>query len=99
MAASNSSRVTNRYASSGSPGRWSRVVQERLSHRRSSRASSRSTMVPLPTPPGPEMTMIRGLRAGRGERLEQLLALVGAEALDAPGLAHLALLQEATGLD
>src|SRR4051794_40378902 len=63
-------------------------------------------MVPLPTPPGPEMTTItrtplpaRAGRSARGDGVEQLLALVGAEALHAAGLADLALLEQAAGLD
>src|SRR3954469_19968923 len=46
------------YAVSGSPGRCRRVVQDRLSHKLGSRSTSALTIVPLPTPPGPEMTMM-----------------------------------------
>ena len=45
---------------SGSPGRCARVVHDRLSHSLGSRSTSALTIVPLPTPPGPETTMMSG---------------------------------------
>ena len=58
-------------------------------------------MVSFPTPPGPEMTMIRLMTCGSacGEVLEQPLALLAPEALEATGLADVALLHEPAGLD
>ena len=46
-------------AEARSYGRWWRVVQERLSHRSGSRSTSASTIVPFPTPPGPETTITK----------------------------------------
>ena len=53
---------TNVYASADSESRRGRVVHDRLSQSRGSRATSRDTTVPLPAPPGPETTRIRTLR-------------------------------------
>src|SRR5512139_1269075 len=57
----------------------------------------RETTVPFPTPPGPEMTMIRGRPSG-GELVEQPLALLGAEAADPAGVRDPDLLHRAAGL-
>src|SRR6478672_10573947 len=103
MRAANSSGVTNTYAWASSPGRRSRVVHDRLSHSCGSRGTSRATKVPLPTPPGPEMTMIRVVApCGSGvarERLEQRDTLLGAQTPDAARLADADLFDRATRLD
>src|SRR4051794_34565526 len=86
------------YASSASPGRWARVVHERLSQSCGSSARSRSTMVPLPAPPGPEMTMISEASLLRREGVEQRGALLHAEAAHAARLADADRLHRAPGL-
>src|SRR5918994_4858762 len=74
MRRSNSPDVVNTYASSGSASRWARVVHERLSHSAGSRFTSASTIVPLPTPPGPETTTINGSRAELAQQRRPLLS-------------------------
>ncbi len=61
MCRSNVSKSVNTYASAASWGRFARVVHERLNQSCSSRRTSSLTIVPFPTPPGPETTMISGL--------------------------------------
>src|SRR3954447_10571830 len=78
----NASVVVNTYASSGSPARWDRVVQDRLSQSRGSRSRRAWTIVPFPTPPGPEMTTIRT----SAQLVEQGLTLLGPEAPDPAAL-------------
>ena len=60
-------------------------------------------MVPLPTPPGPDTTMMRGGAPGLGRAhpsgLEQRLTLLHAEALDAPVVGDADLLHDLAGLD
>src|SRR4051812_6701385 len=97
--ARNSSIVTKVYASSVSLGRRARVVQERDNHRFGSRSNSRWTIVPLPTPPGPERTTIPAFGSVLAQLLEEPLALLPPEALPPPRLADADLLHQPPGLD
>src|SRR4029079_3770777 len=83
-------RSVKTYAASGSPGRCRRVVHDLLNHRLGSRSTSALTIVPLPTPPGPERTMMSEsavpsltAMASLAELIEQCLLLHCAETLDA----------------
>src|SRR6476619_3590966 len=83
-------RSVNTYAVSGSPGRCRRVVHDLLNQSMGSRSTSALTIVPLPTPPGPEMTMTSEsavpslpAMASLAELIEQRLLLHSAETLDA----------------
>src|SRR4051794_3068160 len=95
----NASGVTKSYASGASPGRRARVVQDRLTRKSALRSRKRATSVPLPTPPGPEMTTINDGRASGSEDLEEGLLLLLAEAAHAAGVGDPDLLHRATRLD
>ena len=94
--ASNTDGVVKTYALSGSPGRCARVVHDLLRCNLGSRNTSSSTIVPFPTPPGPETTKINGSRA---ELLEERSPLLGAESLDAAVVSDADLVHHATRLD
>src|SRR4051794_39328516 len=98
MCFSKVARSTNVYASSPSPGRRSRVVHDRLNHRRGSLRTNWWTTVPLPTPPGPDTTMINGGVLLAGERLEERRALLIAQAAHPTRLADADLLHRAPSL-
>src|SRR3954451_1701570 len=106
MRSSNVWRSAKTYASSSSPARWARVVQLRLSQRSGSRSTSARTMVPFPTPPGPETTMISGSSgvtsaavALLGELIQQRLLLLRTEALDAAVVGDADVFHDLAGLD
>src|SRR5580700_6438758 len=83
MAPSKVARSTKRYSEPSSVSRTGRVVQLFESQRRSSASTRRRARVPLPTPPGPMRTAMKG---SADKSSKQFCALFGTETPDPPGL-------------
>src|SRR5579863_6300812 len=95
MAFSNVARSTKWYSEPSSVGRIGRVVQLLLNQSRSSASTRRRARVPLPTPPGPMRTAMKG-SADKGSK--QFCALLGSKTPDPTGLGDRCIVHDAFGL-
>src|SRR5580704_3158893 len=95
MAFSNVARSTKWYSDPSSVARTGRVVQLLLSHSRSSASTSRRARVPLPTPPGPMRTAMKG---SADKSSKQFCALLRPETPDPAGLGDRRVVHDSFGL-
>src|SRR5580700_1184402 len=95
MAFSNVARSTKWYSDPSSVARTGRVVQLLLSHSRSSASTSRRAKVPLPTPPGPMRTAMKG---SADKSTKQFCALFRSESPDPAGLGDRRVVHDSFGL-